>query len=222
MSSYFANVAAAGSWGAATQEQYAYMQGSRGPAGYADVTQAYAQYGAGMQACRYPGAYPTLGNAPAASKAAYEHSSSTNSPSPATTTAYDTCHSYYPALTSPRGDMTATHPHPAAVPSSAVPHAVSPVNSDFNSAKMNAYINPMTGMTPPPSVSAVPSNPLSATDALSQMYGSAAAPDGGMQPYTSKTQCPANYYQWVKAYPAGWCFVICSLYPLVRECSWYS
>lgn len=210
MSSYFANVAAAGSWGAAaTQEQCAYMQGSRGSAGYADVTQAYAQYGAGMQTYRYPGAYPVLGNAPATTaKAAYEHSPSNESPSPATTTAYDSCHSYYPALTSPRTDMTVTHPHPAAVPSSSVPHAVSPVNSDFNSAKMNAYINPMTGMTPPPSVTAVPSNHLSAADALSQVYSSAAAPDGVMQPYTSKTQCPTNYYQWVKAYPAGWCFVI--------------
>lgn len=206
MSSYFANVAAAGSWGAAaTQEQCAYMQGTRGPAGYADVTQAYAQYGSGMQTYRYPGAYAALNNAPATTKAAYEHSPTNNPPSPATTTSYDTCHSYYPALTSPRGDMTATHPHSAVVPSSAVSHAVSPVNSDFNSAKMNAYINPMAGMTPPPSVSAMPSNPLSATDALSQVYGSAAAPDAVMQPYTSKTQSPANYYQWVKAYPAGWC-----------------
>lgn len=219
MSSYFANVAAAaGSWGAAaTQEQCAYMQGSRGPAGYADVTQTYAQYGSGMQTYRYPGAYPALGNAPATTKAAFEHSPTNNSSSPATTTAYNTCHSYYPALTSPRGDMTVTHPQSAPVPSSAVPHAVSPVNSDFNSAKMNAYINPMTGMTPPPSVSAVPSNPLSATDALSQVYGSAVAPDGVMQPYTSKTQSPANYYQWVKAYPAGWCSVICVSCCLVEK-----
>lgn len=206
MSSYFANVATAGSWGTATQEQCAYMQASRGPSGYPDVTQAYSQYGSGMQMYRYPGAYPSLGTITATNKPAYDHvhSPSNNSPSPAPTTSYDASQSYYPAITSPKSDMTVTHPTEA--PSSAVPHSVSPVNSDFSSAKMNGYVNPMTGMTPPPCVTAVPSNPLSPAEALSQVYGSA-APDGMMQPYTSKTQSPANYYQWVKAYPAGWCSV---------------
>ena len=220
MSSYFANVATAGSWGTATQEQCAYMQASRGSSGYTDVTQAYAQYGSGMQMYRYPGAYPALGTITATNKAAYDHvhSPSNNSPSPAPTTSYDANQSYYPAISSTKSDMTVTHPatHPTGVPSSAVPHAVSPVNSDFNSAKMNGYVNPMTGMTPPPCVTALPSNPLSPAEALSQVYGSA-APDGVMQPYTSKTQSPANYYQWVKAYPAGWCSVICVSCCLVLE-----
>ena len=216
MSSYFANVASAGSWGTATQEQCAYMQASRGPSGYPDMTQAYTQYTSGMQGYRYPCAYPTLGTITSTNKAAYDHvhSSSNNSPSPAPTTSYDACQTYYPVITSPKSDMTVTHP--TGLPSSAVPHAVSPVNSDFNSVKMNGYVNPMTGMTPPPCVTTVPSNPLSPAEALSQVYGSA-TPDGVMQPYTSKTQSPANYYQWVKAYPAGWCFVIDVFCSLVRE-----
>ncbi|XP_045102985.1 homeobox protein mab-5-like [Portunus trituberculatus] len=202
MSSYFANVATAGSWGTTTQEQCAYMQSSRCPSGYPDMTQAYTQYTAGMQTYRYPGAYPALGTITTTNKVAYDHvpSPSNNSPSPAPTTSYDATQSYYPAITSPKSDMTVTQT--TVDPSSGVPHAVSPVNSDYSSAKMNGYVNPMTGMTPPPCVSAVPSNPLSPAEAFSQVYSSA-APEGIMQPYTSKTQSPANYYQWVKAYPAA-------------------
>lgn len=180
------------------------------------MTQAYTQYTAGMQTYRYPGAYPGLGTITATNKVAYDHvpSPSNNSPSPAPTTSYDATHSYYPAITSPKSDMTVTQA--TADPSSGVPHTVSPVNSDYTSAKMNGYVNPMTGMTPPSCVSAVPSNPLSPAEAFSQVYSSG-TPEGLMQPYTSKTQSPANYYQWVKAYPAGWCSVIYVHCSLIRE-----
>ncbi|XP_027210145.1 homeobox protein Hox-B7-B [Penaeus vannamei] len=199
MSSYFANVPSpAANWGAPSQDQYAYMQSAKYPC-YSDPAQAYAQYG-GMQGYRYPSAYScALGNM-AATKGAYEQS-----PSPAITATaatsplgYDQGHNYYMnSATAARNDEAV-----AQAMSQAVPDSLSPVNSDYSSVKMNSYVaaNPMAGLTPTP-VSSVPAHPLSPSDALSHAY--ATAPDAVMQPYTSKTQSPANYYQWVKAYPAA-------------------
>ncbi|XP_042869544.1 homeobox protein mab-5-like isoform X2 [Penaeus japonicus] len=198
MSSYFANVPSpAANWGAPSQDQYSYMQSAKYPC-YTDPTQAYAQYG-GMQSYRYPSAYScALGNM-AATKGAYEQSPS---PIAATTTTsplgYDQSQNYYSAMNSAaRSDEALSQ-----AMSQAVPDSLSPVNSDYNSVKMNTYVgaNPMAGLTPTPATS-VPVHPLSPSDALSHAY--ATAPDAVMQPYTSKTQSPANYYQWVKAYPAG-------------------
>lgn len=203
MSSYFANVAATGSWGTTTQEQYAYMQGQRASPAYTDHAQAYTQYGAmGMQAYRYAGNYPGLTNLPATHKGTYDHGSPAHtSPSPGPT-AYDPCQGYYSGVISPRSDQTPAQPLPT--PQQAT-HAISPANSDFTSAKMNTYANQMSCLTPPPPSlpPSVPTNALSPTDALSHSYNSVQEPV--MQPYTSKTQIPTNYYQWVKAYPAGWC-----------------
>ncbi|XP_042226634.1 homeobox protein Hox-B7-A-like [Homarus americanus] len=211
MSSYFANVASAGSWAATTQDQYSYMQSSRSPVGYPDPTQAYTQYSANMQGYRYPAAaYSALGNMGVAIKNEYEQTTNTTTSSSAPPAGYDANQGFYTSMTSSRsGDHTVPQSISAAVPppppapstpSSIVPQALSPVNSDFHSAKMNScYMNPITGLTPS-AVTSVTHNPLSPTDVLSHVYGG--SPDGAIQPYTSKTQSPANYYQWVKAYPA--------------------
>ncbi|XP_071532303.1 uncharacterized protein [Panulirus ornatus] len=222
MSSYFANVAAAGTWGSAApasvQDQYAFMQSSRAPMGYPDPPQAYAQqYGAAttaataMHAYRYPAStyHPVLGNM-ATSKSSYEQQQAVNHPSssssssspPAPLPTYETNQAYYTSVNSPRSDQTLPQSvPPSPTSSSAVPHSVSPVNSDYNSAKMNSYLSPMAALTPSAALAPPSTNPLGSTDPLSHVYG--AAPEGVMLPYTSKTQAPANYYQWVKAYPAG-------------------
>ncbi|XP_053636104.1 homeobox protein Hox-B5-like [Cherax quadricarinatus] len=206
MSSYFGNVAAAGSWGTAAQDHYAYMQGSKSPVGYSDPSQAYSQYGTAMHGYRYPATY--LGNA-AAIKSEYDQTTSTSTPSPAPPPCYDTNQGFYTSMASPRsGQHTPTQsssqPSLPNTPTPSTPQAaVSPANSDYHSAKMNAcYFNTVSGLATPAVTSVPPTVPLSPTDA--HLYGGSPAPaEGVMQPYTSKTQTPANYYQWVKAYPAA-------------------
>ncbi|XP_045603509.1 homeobox protein Hox-B6-like [Procambarus clarkii] len=207
MSSYFANVAAASSWGAAVQDQYAYMQGSKSPVSYADPSQAYTQYGASIHGYRYPSAYSGLGSTTPIKNEYDQTSPNASTSSLGPTTCYD--QGFYASMNSPRSGNQATAqssglPALPTTPSLAVPQAAtSPVNSDYHSVKMNAcYINTMNGLTPPPVPG--PTHPMSPTDTLSHVYGgSASACESVMQPYTSKTQTPANYFQWVKAYPAA-------------------
>ncbi|XP_066975933.1 homeobox protein Hox-A7-like [Macrobrachium rosenbergii] len=210
MSAYFADTPTSAGWNASSQGQYAYLEGTKYPGSYAENTQAYQQYNS-MQGFRFYSSYSNnldqkTSTSNSSSSSSYEQNAFT-CPSTYDNTSH---HHYYDALTTTLHDQTALSSspfsvpcHPAAVPLSRTP----PVNSsDFAvSSKINAYNNsdiPSSGVTSPAAAPpAVAPCSFSSPDTFNLTYSG--TPDALMQPYTSKTQSPAQFYQWVKAYPAG-------------------
>ncbi|XP_064117857.1 homeobox protein Hox-A5-like [Macrobrachium nipponense] len=213
MSAYFADTPTSPGWNASSQGQCAYLEGTKYPGSYAENTQAYQQYNS-MQGFRFYSSYPNYYD----QKTSTTTSSSSNSYDQTALTcpsAYDTHHHYYDALATTLHDQTsALSSPPFSVPSHpAVPLSrTPPVNSDFVvSSKINAYNNsdiiPSSGVTSPAAGAGAAPPPagapcaFSSPDTFNLTYSGTT--DALMQPYTSKTQSPSQFYQWVKAYPAG-------------------
>ncbi|XP_068201188.1 homeobox protein Hox-A7-like [Palaemon carinicauda] len=190
MSSYFADTSTSAGWNGSTQGQCAYLENTKYPGSYADNMQAYQQYNH-MQGFRFYSSYPNN----------FDQKTSSYEQNALTPSTYDSCSQYYDALANSRHEQTFS---PFTVPSNTVPLSrTPPVNSEFVASKINAYNSdiPVSGVTPPAVAPTAAPNSYSSPDTFQLPYS--CTPDAMMQPYTSKTQAPSQFYQWAKAYPAG-------------------